>query len=153
MGEKKLSKFGAMIATVMLAGVLGVTGLSVGADKKNQNKDQRKKAAADTMMVKKLDHSKDILEGLAQEDFEKIVKGGEALKAISSMDEFMKYNVLAYQNLAGEFRVSVDRMVKAAKVGNLDGATLGFNQMTVSCVECHKMIRDGGLIKGLDAIQ
>ena len=43
---------------------------------------------------------------------------------------------------ADEFRRIVDKMQKAAKEKRLDGATLAYVDMTMSCVECHKYARN-----------
>ncbi len=43
------------------------------------------------------------------------------------------------QSLA--FRRQVDALVKAAKDKNLDAATLAYVRMTMSCVDCHKLVR------------
>jgi hypothetical protein len=39
------------------------------------------------------------------------------------------------------FRRHVNSLVKAAKDRNLDAATLGYVRMTMSCVDCHKLVR------------
>ena len=33
-------------------------------------------------------------------------------------------------------------LVRNAKADRLDGATIAFQQLTISCVSCHKMLRD-----------
>ncbi|MBC8351207.1 MAG: cytochrome c [Planctomycetes bacterium] len=39
------------------------------------------------------------------------------------------------------FEFSVNELVRNAEDKDLDGATLAFTQMTISCVNCHKELR------------
>jgi len=100
-----------------------------------------KKIATKAFMRKKLTASQDILEGLAVEDFDLIEKGATSLKAMSVAAEFMVVEDPIYAVYADDFRRAVGRMEKAAKEKRLDGATLGFMDMTMNCVECHKHVR------------
>jgi cytochrome c556 len=38
--------------------------------------------------------------------------------------------------------MSLDEIIRQANQDNLEGVTLGFNQLTVSCVQCHKHLRE-----------
>lgn len=120
----------------------------LGADKA-EKKEKKDPKEFETLMRKKLRRSQDALEALALEDFDKIKAAGADLKAISLMDEWKKYDTPAYNELSDDFRKAVERMNKAAEEKNLDGATIGFVQATMSCVDCHKLIRGGGLATGL----
>ena len=57
-----------------------------------------------------------------------------------------------YDQQSRLFRRQVDTMVKAAKDKNLDAATLAYVRMTMSCVDCHKLVR-GKLVASADAPQ
>ena len=46
-----------------------------------------------------------------------------------------------YEQQSVLFRRQVDSMVKAAKDKNLDAATLAYVRLTMSCVDCHKLVR------------
>ena len=100
-----------------------------------------KKLAIKTFMRKKLAASQDIIEGLALEDFELIERGAKQLKAMSVAAEFMASDDPIYKDHADDFRRVVAKMEKAAKEKRIDGATLGFMDMTMNCVECHKFSR------------
>ena len=39
-------------------------------------------------------------------------------------------------------RYSVDELIRHSNEKNLDGATLAFTQMTLSCVNCHQQLRE-----------
>ncbi len=46
-----------------------------------------------------------------------------------------------YDLFLTEFRRSAERLSQAAGDKNIDGATLAYHQLTVSCVACHKYFR------------
>lgn len=100
-----------------------------------------KKLAMKAFMRKKLAASQEIIEGLALEDFDLIEKGTRQLKAMSAAAEFMVVNDPLYKEHSDDFRRVVIKMEKAAKEKRIDGATLGFMDMTMNCVECHKYVR------------
>lgn len=104
-------------------------------------KPSARKIAMKEFMRKKLEASQNVIEGLALEDFELIEKGARQLKATSAAAEFMVVNDPLYKDHADEFRRTVTKMEKAAKEKRIDGATLGFVDMTMNCVECHKFVR------------
>lgn len=111
------------------------------AKDENQTKPGLKKIAMKAFMRKKLASSQDIIEGLALEDFALIAKGAKQLKAMSVVAEFMSINDPTYVEHADEFRRTVSKLEKSAKEKQIDGATLGFMDMTMKCVECHKFVR------------
>lgn len=100
-----------------------------------------KKQAMKAFMRKKLASSQDVIEGLALEDYELIEKGAKSLRAMSAAAEFMVSNDPIYRDHADDFRRVVAKMEKAAREKRIDGATLGFMDMTMNCVECHKYVR------------
>jgi hypothetical protein len=111
------------------------------SEKEIEVKPGLRKTAIKAFMRKKLAASQSLIEGLALEDFELIEKGTAQLKAMSIAAEFMVVDDPLYAGHADEFRRTVAKTAKAAKEKRLDGATLGFVDMTMSCVECHKFVR------------
>jgi len=107
-------------------------------DKKPGNK----KVAMKAFMRKKLEASQSIIEGLALEDFDLIATGARQLKTTAAAAEFLVIHDPLYTEYADEFRRIVDKMEKAAKEKRIDGATLAYMDMTMSCVECHKYSRN-----------
>jgi cytochrome c556 len=109
-----------------------------------QGQDVVKQGKRSDFMRQKLEYSKHVLEGLAREDFPLIIESARKLKALSMAAEWEVAtipHVEEYLPLTTEFQRIADDMIKKAKARNLDGATLAFNRMTMSCVECHKYIR------------
>jgi len=109
---------------------------------KVQEKPTNKKAAMKAFMRKKLESSQSLLEGLAVEDFDLIAQGAKELKTTGAAAEFLVVHDPIYIGYADDFRRIIDKLGKAAKEKRLDGAALAYVDMTLSCVECHKYVRN-----------
>lgn len=92
-------------------------------------------------MEQKLKYAQEILNGLAKEDFELISKNAQAMKGLNRIEYFVRQKPANYRTQLKTFQYSVDEILRSAEDDNLDGATLGFTQMTISCVNCHKQLR------------
>jgi len=95
-------------------------------------------------MRQKLDFSKDVLEGLSLEQFASIERGAKALKKLSEAAEWEVPtipNATDYVAQTSEFQRSCDELLKQAKARNIDGATLAYLKLTMTCVQCHKFVR------------
>lgn len=86
----------------------------------------------------KLDHSQQILEGLTTDDLDKVAKDSQALALLSHEANWQVIVTEDYLQHSNEFRRAANALTKAAKDKNLDGATLAYMSMTMSCVNCHK---------------
>jgi len=93
-------------------------------------------------MKKKLEYSEKLLKGLADADFEALAKTGRSMNALSQMEKWVRGNVPEYRTQLQMFRNANEQLIRAAEKENLDGAALAYVQMTLSCVNCHKVIRD-----------
>ncbi len=98
------------------------------------------KDAPEFDMRKKLEYSKNILDGLVTEDFEKIRQNAESLSELGK-HKWLENESSAYRTQNQVFWLTAGSLALAAKEKNLDGATLSYTQMTLSCVNCHKLIR------------
>lgn len=94
-----------------------------------------------TFMQLKLKNSQAVLEGLALNDFKRIETGGEYLLMLSRKAEFQHLPTAEYKRQSDAFAREAETLIKMAKDKNLDGATLAYVQMTITCVECHKHVR------------
>ncbi len=92
-------------------------------------------------MRDKLELSQRILEGVALEDYELIVTKATRLSAMSKETRWQAFQNPDDERYSAEFRRNVDALAKAARDKNLDGATLAYVRVTMSCVECHKFVR------------
>ncbi len=125
-------------AILALASLPFVPALSTG------RAEQQEKQNRSEFMRRKLEFSKNVLEGLALEQYPMIEKNAKALKILSQAAEWevpMIPNATDYVALTSEFQRNTDELVKTAKQGNIDGATLAYVKLTMNCVQCHKYVR------------
>ncbi len=93
------------------------------------------------LMRKKLENAQKVLEGIALGDFKEIASHGDELMDLSKEAEWKVLKTTQYELYSNEFRRAVDAMVEKAREKNLDGVTLAYLDMTLSCVKCHKYVR------------
>jgi hypothetical protein len=105
--------------------------------------EKAKEPALAKFMRAKLNASSHILEGLCTEDYESIQKGAEKLKSMSNEERWRVSNDAVYRQHSAEFRDAVDNILTAAKEKkNLDTAALAWTKTTLSCIECHRWVRN-----------
>jgi len=92
-------------------------------------------------MERKLDAARNIVSGLALEDYEMIAKNAQDLALLSLESQWNVFQTQQYIFMSDEFRGGSKRLREAARAENLDGATLAYFEVTLSCVRCHKYIR------------
>ena len=93
-------------------------------------------------MKKKLEYSQNILAGIANADFDKIVANAESMRRLSRIEGFVRGQTPGYRTQLQIFEESADEIARQAKKDNVDGAALAFTQLTISCVNCHKHLRE-----------
>lgn len=92
-------------------------------------------------MEQKLEYSKRLMEGLARADFDSLVANGRAMHGLTQIEGFARGRVEGYRDHLRAFQFANEELIRHAEKDNLEGATLAFTQMTVSCVNCHNLIR------------
>ena len=95
------------------------------------------------VMREKLGLSQKVLKGLALQDFASMRSGADRLVKLSQASGWTPRQTPEYELFTTEFRRAAAELSRAAADKNIDGATLAYTQMTVSCVSCHKYLRDG----------
>ena len=93
------------------------------------------------LMRMKLERSKNILEGLALEEFEKISTNAQALSLLSLESGWNVVQTEEYATQSRDFRRTTKIISDAAKEKDLGRASMGFVALTVRCVECHSYMR------------
>ncbi|HYT93293.1 MAG TPA: hypothetical protein VEL76_31535 [Gemmataceae bacterium] len=94
------------------------------------------------LMVEKLKNAKTLLEGIAVADFNKITRSAEELIQLSKTAEWHVLKTPRYEMFSNEFRRAADVIIQKAKVKNIDGVTLSYFEMVMSCVRCHQYVRE-----------
>ncbi len=97
---------------------------------------------ASVWMKQKREFTQNILAGLTQGDFDKISANASAMDFLGYLEQWARAGRPGYKQQATYFAFANRELVRHAKEKNIDGATLAFTQLTTSCVQCHKIVRD-----------
>jgi hypothetical protein len=98
--------------------------------------------SASYWMRKKLEYSEKILGGLAAADFDTIGKTARTMNALTHMEKWVRGTTPEYRTQLHLFEHANQQLIRSADKENLDGAALAYVQLTLSCVNCHKVVRD-----------
>ena len=122
-----------LLAPLILASLFGST--------KSTYTQVKKESGVKEAMRKKVAYSQQVLVGITLEDYGLIANNAEKLVELSNKTNWYSRQVPEYELFLNEFRRSAEQLMEAAKRKNLDAASLAYVQMTLSCVSCHKFIR------------
>jgi cytochrome c556 len=123
-------------ATVVLALLLGITTLS------GHGGEPKKDEKLHDLMQRKLEASQKVLEGIALGDFDKIGKQADELISVSKQTEWRILRTPQFELHSNDFRRVADNLARNAKEKNLDAAALNYVELTLTCVKCHKHVRE-----------
>ncbi|MBX3734069.1 MAG: hypothetical protein KF791_15950 [Verrucomicrobiae bacterium] len=98
-------------------------------------------AATAAVMRSKLAAAQRILGGLAVADFPQVETNATTLVTLSGQRGWAALQTPDYELFSTQFRLASESLVKAAKVRDVDAATLAYSDLTISCVACHKYLR------------
>jgi hypothetical protein len=131
-----------MIRILLAAAVIGVV---VTGAARAIGQEEEKEHPTSYWMQKKLEYSQEILNGLATEDFPEIRKSAAAMKRLSRIEGFVRRtDTKQYRTQLHIFDFANNELLQAAEDKNIERAALAFTQLTLSCVNCHKAIRQAG---------
>jgi isocitrate dehydrogenase kinase/phosphatase len=94
------------------------------------------------LMHRKLAGSQKVLEGLAVGNFKEISDNAKDLIEISKEAEWKVLKTEKYEIYSNDFRREAENLVKNAADKNLDAAALTYVELTLTCVRCHKHVRE-----------
>jgi hypothetical protein len=97
---------------------------------------------AHRVMVDKLRHAKLLLEAIAMSNYGKIQHEAEELIQLSKTADWMIHKTPRYEMHSNEFRRAAEVMIQKAKQRNIDGVSLAYVEMVLSCVKCHQHTRE-----------
>lgn len=121
-----------VLALAMLAGVLAARG------KAEQG------AGVDDVMQAKLLASQGLLAALATEDYEEIARNAQQLSILILDADWHVLQTEDYIRYSGDFRRAAQAVTEAGRNENLDAAVLGYVELTLTCVACHRYVRSAG---------
>jgi hypothetical protein len=128
-----------MLLVVALTLCLLLPSLSGRGEEPKQDNDKTK---VSQLMRKKLAHSQKVLEGITTQDYKMISANAEELIAISKETEWQVLKTPRFELHSSDFRRSAEDLIKAAKDKNVDAAALAYVDLTLTCVKCHKHVRE-----------
>src|SRR6185437_10353177 len=96
----------------------------------------------DPLMQQKLVLSQQILAGLAREDYGSISKAAVNLKGLTQLERWFRAQDDRYRAQLNIFWFATNELGRLAEEKNVDGAALAYTQLTLSCVNCHRIIRE-----------
>jgi hypothetical protein len=127
------------LVSVVLAGWAGPEGrpqTKPAADKKDEPTTPK------VLMRDKLTYAKDALDGLSVEDFDKVAKSAEMLRMISRASSWYVLDSDEYRRHSKDFQEQAADLQRHAKDKNLDAAALDYMRISLTCVQCHKYVRE-----------
>jgi hypothetical protein len=94
------------------------------------------------VMQVKLKRFQALLEAITKEDYKAMEENATSLARITEMTAFLRaYKTEEYEVQARAFKRAASTLAAKAEDKNLDGATLAYLDMTLSCVKCHNHFR------------
>ena len=132
----------AVVSVDPLVWAAGEVAADVKAAKTAKAEQVEEKKEPSVWMKIKMNGTAGILTGLASGDFDTIKEHATRMYAFSRIEKLTKGKNEEYQLQLKMFRYANRKLIQMASAKNLEGATLAFNQMTTSCVNCHRVIRD-----------
>jgi len=109
---------------------------------RGQDSSPEAKKKASVWMKAKLDYSRAILEGLTEADYDKIYDNAKALNVSSFFEILFRGDRPEYRQQVTQFVHANQDLMNHAKKKNIYGATLAYNQLMLSCVRCHMVVRE-----------
>ena len=74
------------------------------------------------------------------EDYEKMQKGAQKMIEMSNATEWQVIEGPIFARQSEEFRSAARQVIKFAKEKNIDGASLSYLHLTMTCIACHKKV-------------
>jgi len=94
------------------------------------------------IMDDKLRFSQALLANIAVNDFKKMESNAEELLGLTQREGWHVIKTPRYEVQSNEFRRACESIIQKAKAKNIDGVTLAYFEMTMSCVRCHQYVRE-----------
>jgi hypothetical protein len=136
-----------ILCSLILAGTVLALSIAAAEDKKPEAKkaqtpdEKSDEKNPSIWMKKKLDYAQNILAGITAEDFDKIADNARAMKGLGKFEAFVRSRNAAYTRQLQAFEDTNDEIIRQANNDNVEGAALAFTQLTLNCINCHKVLR------------
>lgn len=105
--------------------------------------DKLAQEVSDSLMRQKLEHAQELLGALSIGDFDRMISNSKELQRISLEARWSQPHSPAYAAYGDDFRAALERIVTASEKQNIDNAALNYVQVVLTCIQCHKVVREG----------
>lgn len=138
------NNFATLLIVAFMFIIVSMNGYFARAQRPETSKDKAEEpqTKASLWMRHKLAASQKILEGMTRADFELIEKNAQSMLAMGYLEGWVRADISGYKEQLRAFDHANSAIALAAKDKNLDGVTIAYAQLTISCVQCHKLVRD-----------
>lgn len=126
------------VVALLVFGLAVLPSISSSGEKKT-DKDVKKEASIWMKSKNKL--SQEILMGLTEGDFDKIKKNARALDVVNFLEVLFRAKSDEYREQTSQFSAANKQLIRQAEAKNIYGAALAYSQLTLSCVQCHVVVR------------
>jgi hypothetical protein len=103
--------------------------------------DEKERETLRKFMQAKLASNELILEGLVNQDYELVKKGATQMNAFAAAEQWRVSQDETYEHYSENFRRIAKALRHEAETEDLEGASLKYVQMTMSCLDCHRWMR------------
>ena len=93
-------------------------------------------------MEKKMEYAQDILRGLVRGDLDFVAERAEQMRVVSKVEGWIRGKKPGYRAHLQVFQFANSEISRQSRAGNLEGSTMAFQQLTASCVSCHRILRE-----------
>ncbi len=130
--------------TILSVALIALAALTVRGDDQPSKPAGGQEKAPSLWMKQKLVASQTILAALTRADYDTIEKNANAMLDVGFLEKWIRAGTPNYRTLMNDFQYANKSLVLAARENNLDAATVAYLQLTLSCVNCHRLVRDAG---------
>lgn len=110
--------------------------------KKEAQDEQKDDTSISRFMQQKLTISNRILKGLMTDDLSLVEDGADKLLKMSHEERWRASNDMMYLQHSNQFRNAAEDLRTKAGKGTIDGASLAWINVTMSCIQCHQWVRN-----------
>ena len=100
------------------------------------------------VMRNKLDHSQKILEAVVTSNWQELDRHSRELARAAQDPAWSVLKMPEYVRHSGAFLRATDDLIEAAKLRDLEAASLGFISLSTSCVSCHRYMTRARIAAG-----
>lgn len=137
---RKTTGLPGVLAVVLM---LGCTTIRADEPKQPKLTPEQAKKPVSFWMEKKLEYTQDIFRGLVSGDLDEVAEKSEKMRVLSRVEGWIRRGKPGYRAQLQAFELANSEILRNARADKIDGATLAYQQLTVSCVSCHKILRSG----------